>query len=359
MIRLPFVRIGTACLVSSFVFAAASMRCGSSDSTNGAAGSSGTGPVVPLAGGACPDDFWGDTTTIPTATNVMTFKFINRSNPPVPDRNVYWSFKSGTIDELHSIAEQNTYDMPANSSGRMYFYVVSDPPDPAGSDANPRNSKYYDFIEHTIGATQYNGNTTRVDRWGLKIAMRMHCADGYDIAVGEDCGIFAMTRQRVFDTFVAEVPTEFKGHGTINAPYGIPEMGGIPDFKSGGKYWTYMDSWQQELWSSNGIGGVDAVHNCNPIAEPSLSAACYRHVGAGELTAAGGLKQGSTLWGNASTPSDHDKFYPTGPANYYAKFWHDHGLLKRAYGFPYDDVGGWSSYISHANPQWIIVAIGF
>jgi hypothetical protein len=50
---------------------------------------------------------------------------------------------------------------------------------------------------------------------------------------------------------------------------------------------------------------------------------------------------------------------PTGLANCDATFWHDHGLLERAYGFPYDDVGGWSSYISHGTPQWMIVAIGF
>jgi hypothetical protein len=353
MIRTLFARFRTAAVVSSLVFAAAAVSCGGSETPSGVAGSGGGAGFPPVDGGDCSTEFWGDTASIPVATKVMTFKFINRSNPAVPDSRVYWSFKSGAIDELHSIAELDTYDMPANSSGRMYFYVVSDPPDPASSATDPRSSKYYDFIEHTIGATQYNGNTTRVDRWGLKIAMRMHCADGYDIAVGEDCALFAMSRQQVFDTFVAEVPVEFKGHGTINAPYGIPEMGSVPDFKSAGKYWTYMDSWQQELWTSAGIAGVANVHNCNPIAQPTLSAACYRHCGAGEVTAAGGLKQGSTLWASYSTQ------YPTGPANYYAKFWHDHGLLKRAYGFPYDDVGGWSSYISHGNPQWIIVAIGF
>ena len=76
------------------------------------------------------------------------------------------------------MAEQPTYDMPANSSGRMYFYLGA--PD----------SKYYDFIEHTIGPAQYNGNTTRVDAFGLKIAMKLHCADGFEATVGEDYGTF-------------------------------------------------------------------------------------------------------------------------------------------------------------------------
>ena len=33
--------------------------------------------------------------------------------------------------------------------------------------------------------------------------------------------------------------------------------------------------------------------------------------------------------------------------------------FESPYGFPYDDVGGYSSYISHANPQYLLVAIGW
>ena len=44
---------------------------------------------------------------------------------------------------------------------------------------------------------------------------------------------------------------------------------------------------------------------------------------------------------------------------YYAKFMHDNAYDGKAYGFPYDDVGGYSSYISHSNPKYMIVAIGW
>lgn len=44
--------------------------------------------------------------------------------------------------------------------------------------------------------------------------------------------------------------------------------------------------------------------------------------------------------------------------NYYAKFWHDNAINQLAYGFPYDDVAGQSSFVSHANPQWLLVAVG-
>jgi hypothetical protein len=39
----------------------------------------------------------------------------------------------------------------------------------------------------------------------------------------------------------------------------------------------------------------------------------------------------------------------------------DAGSLSqgKAYGFPYDDVGGYSSYVSHDHPQYMLVAIGW
>ncbi len=59
------------------------------------------------------------------------------------------------------------------------------------------------------------------------------------------------------------------------------------------------------------------------------------------------------LWKDSST------FYKAPPANYYAKFWHTHGIDGKAYGFPYDDVGSYSSYISHKDPQYLVIAIGW
>jgi len=85
----------------------------------GRAGSGGAG-----GDGGPPPGFW-DPSDIPPAKNVMMFKFLNRTNGQFTDSELFWSFKSGTIAETHSFAEQPTYDMPANSSGRMYFYVCA------------------------------------------------------------------------------------------------------------------------------------------------------------------------------------------------------------------------------------------
>jgi Beta-1,3-glucanase len=306
--------------------------------------------AAPYDGGP-PPGFW-DNSNLPTAKNVMMFKFLNRTNGKFQDSEVYWSFKSGSISETHSIAAQPTYDMPANSSGRMYFYICAATDTTCAAD--PTKSKYYDFIEHTIGPAQYNGNTTRVDAWGLKIAMNLHCTDGFDVAVGEDYATFLEDRDATFARFIAEVPAEFQPLAQMQAPYRIvnPGSGG---FDTGGTQANYYSAYIDQIWSANGLTIPKAGANGDGLtAYPDISAAIYRHVGgvAGSFSPAGKLMN-QDLWKDPTT------FYTTAPADYYARFWHAHGLNGKAYGFPYDDVGGYSSYVSHSNPQYMLVAIGF
>jgi hypothetical protein len=323
--------------------------------TGGSAGNGGktsTGGSSGTGGDVAPPGFW-DAGTIPAAKNVMTFVFLNRSNGKLADSEIVWSFKSGSIAETHSLAAQPTYDMPANSSGRLYFYLC--PSGEASCATDPSKSKYFDFIEHTIGATQYNGNTTRVDAFGIKIAMRLHCADGFDVAVGEDYATFLEDRAVTFQRFIDAVPDEFKPLARApHAPYRIVEPG-AEGFGKGGAYATYYDSFVASLWTANGLSIAKPGPNGSGLAAyPDVSAAIFRHVGdlAGTFDANGKLLA-KNLW------KDSSSFYRTAPANYYARFWHANALGGRAYGFPYDDVGSHSSYISHANPQSLLVAIGW
>jgi hypothetical protein len=309
----------------------------------------------PDAGGSdavAPSGFW-DADAIPAAKNVMVFKFLNRTNGAYADHDVYWSFKNGAISETHSIADQSTYDMPANSSGRMYFYLCA--ANDAACAADPTKSKYFDFIEHTIGPNQYNGNTTRVDAFGLKIAMRLHCADGYDRAVGENYATFLEDRAATFQAFVDEAPAEFKPLAQApHAPYRIVEPG-AEGFGEGGAHADYYAAFVDRLWANNGITLPKPGANGSGLAaNPDLSAAIFRHVGAAAGTfGADGKLLDKTLWANPNG------FYAAAPANYYARFWHERAIDGKAYGFPYDDVGGYSSYISHAGPQSMLVAIGW
>ncbi|MBO2450817.1 discoidin domain-containing protein [Actinomadura barringtoniae] len=284
--------------------------------------------AVHTTGGTTPptDDFWGDTSTIPPAHNVLTVKVLNRTNGKYPDNQVFWSFNG----QVHSIAEQPYLDMPANSAGRMYFYLGS------------ANSRYQDFIEFTVGPAVFNGNTTRVDGFGLKLAMRLHAKDGYDTEVGEDRATFAEDRNATFQKFTNEVPAEFDSLAQVEAPYRIPSPGNAPIFQPGGAQANYFNAYA----SSVGVSATSQqIFGCaGPLSQSAgMCSALNRHVAH--------LPQ--SQW------SDPAQFYKAAPANYYAKFWHDHALNKLAYGFPYDDYAGQSSFISHGDPQYLLVAVGW
>ncbi|TCO44184.1 beta-1,3-glucanase family protein [Actinocrispum wychmicini] len=277
--------------------------------------------------GAPPNEFWGDTGSIPAARNVLTVQVLNRTNGHYQDSQVYWSFNGQT----HSIAEQPYLDMPANSAGRMYFFLGSP------------TSQYQDFIEFTVRPSVFNGNTTRVDAFALKLMMRLHAHDGYDVTVGDDYPTFQEDRTATFQKFVNEVPTEFKQLAQApNAPLRIPAPGSVPAFRAGGQYQNYFTGYAQS------VGVTESTSNITGCAgslagNPNMCAALNRHV----------AQLPQSQW------SDPTQYYKAAPANYYAKFWHDHAVNRLAYGFPYDDVAGQSSFISHGNPQWLLVAVGW
>jgi hypothetical protein len=273
-----------------------------------------------------PGSFWGDTSSIPAAKNVLMLKILNRTNGHYPDSQVYWSYNG----QVHSIADQPYFDMPVNSAGRMYFYLGSP------------TSQYSDFIEFTVGASVFNGNTTRVDAFSVKLAMRLHASDGYDASVGEDLSTFQEDRSATFQRFIDEVPTEFKHLAQVQAPYRIPAPGSDSAFRAGGAYANYLSSYAASVGVSAATSDITGCA-ASLANDPAMCSALNRHVAH--------LPQ--SQW------SDPSLFYKAAPANYYAKFWHDHAINHLAYGFPYDDVAGQSSFISHGDPQYLLVAVGW
>jgi hypothetical protein len=273
-----------------------------------------------------PGGFWGDTSTIPPAQNVLMVKILNRTNGRYPDSQVYWSFNG----QVHSIAEQQYLDMPVNSAGRMYFYLGSP------------TSQYNDFIEFTVGSSVFNGNTTRVDGFSVKLAMRLHAHDGYDVSVGEDLATFTEDRSVTFQRFIDEVPAEFDVLAQSQAPYRIPSPGNHSSFRPGGVNAGYFTAYANSV----GVSASTAdIFGCAGTlsGDPGMCAALNRHVAH--------LPQ--SQW------SDPSLYYQAAPANYYSKFWHDHGIGHLAYGFPYDDYANQSSFISHGSPQYLLVAVGW
>jgi len=278
-------------------------------------------------GGAPPPAFWGNVSAIPAATHVLELAIVNQTNGQYPDSQVFWSFNGQTA----SIAQQRYIDMPANSAGRMYFYLGTP------------NGPYFDFIEFTVGAASINVDTTRVDRFGLKLALLLHGHDGSNQEVGENYATFQESRASTFARFQNSVPTQFKELATDQAPFGIPSPGNDPAFQTGGANANYMTSYAASVGDTSdstaqifGCGGTLA-------ANPALCAGINRHVA--QLPAA-----------QQSNPAN---FYQAAPANYYAQFWHQNAINGLQYGFPYDDYAGQSSDISVGNPQYMVVAVGW
>jgi hypothetical protein len=290
--------------------------------TTGGSGGSGGG-----GSGAPPASFWGNTSAIPAASHVLEVSIVNQTNGQYPDSQVYWSFNG----QEESIAQQPYIDMPANSAGRMYFYLGSP------------NAPYYDFIEFTVGASSINVDTTRVDRFGLKLALLLHGHDGSNQEVGENYATFQESRSATFQRFENSVPTEFKELATDQAPYGIPSPGNDPAFQPGGAYANYYTSYAASVGDTSDT--TAQIFGCGGTlsANPPLCAGLNRHVA--QLSTA-----------DQSNPAN---FYQAAPANYYAQFWHQNAINGLQYGFPYDDDAGQSSDISITNPQYLVVAVGW
>jgi trimeric autotransporter adhesin len=315
------------------------------EASNPAGVSAPTGPVsattLPL-GESTP--FWGPgNIPAPPAGDVMTFAFVNRTNGQYPDSQVWWSTTINGVTTTNTIAAQPYFEMPANSSGRMEFYLG-----PQGT-----SSPYSDFIEFTIGPTFFNGDTTRVDQFGVKLAMQLTCGDGTDIAVGENSATFAESRASTFQRYVTQVQAPFQTLGQTDAPYAIlsPGAGG---FDTGGPYDTYYNAYIPQIWASNNLTIPIAGDNGDGLgANPDLSAAIYRHTAAAGTFNPNGTLISESMWGNPNL------FYQTAPVSYYAQWFHANAINGQQYAFPYDDAGGYSSDVGCSNPHTLVVAVGW
>jgi len=288
--------------------------------------------------------FW-DASGIPATPSgyVMMFKVLNRTNGRYPDDQVTWSTTINGVATSNTIAAQPYIAIPAGASGRMSFYLG-----PQGL-----NSPYVDFIEYTIGSTFFNGDTTRVDAFAVKLAFNLTCADGTNIAVGENSATFAEDRSATFQRFATSVPQPFPVLAQLKAPFSIPNPGVL--FNAGGEYENYYTAYINEIWATNPLSAVPMPgDNASGLGNyPGLSAAIYRHIaGPGTFNSSGSVVSAG-IWGNPNL------FYLTAPADFYAQFWHQNAINYQQYGFPYDDSGGYSSDVSCSSPQTLVVAVGW
>ena len=280
--------------------------------------------------GGFPSGFWGNTSAIPTTSNAIEFDFINATNGAYPDSQVYWSVNGVT----ESIAQSPYYSMASCNSCRINFYLGS------------TTSQYTDFIELNSCGTTINADTSRVDAFGLPLAIHLHNSDGTDTVVGENDSVFAESRTALFQQFENFVPAAFQQLATVQAPYTIPAPTNVAAFQPGGADANYMTSYAASLGATE---TTQQVFGCQGGGSPALNGNAALCAGLNRCVA-----QFSTTVQN--TPSD---YYQNAPCNYYAAFWHSVAVNGLQYGFAYDDDNGQSSDFNTTDAQYVQVAVGF
>jgi hypothetical protein len=316
--------------------------------------------IGPNEDGSPPDSFWGNLATLPAPTGqAMTVKFVNATGGAVPDTEIFWSLQATTstgqkINELHSLAEEPIYNMPVVGGTRLYFYIASDKT-LVGTGAQ----NYFDFMEVNVGLnnpsqTWFNGDTTRVDAWGLPHAFRLQCGDGTLVERGEDYGTLLEPRQVTFLKYQAELGAPWSAAAQTQWPYRIGEPGGA-GFGQGGPYASYFTSYINQVWAASGLTIPKPTDFLNLATQlPDLSAALNRHV----AEVPGSFKPNGTL-ANTNFWQLHlpATFYQTLPANLYARFWHERAIANMQYAFPYDDDDSQSSDVGCVEPKSLVIAI--
>lgn len=301
-----------------------------------------------------------------------------------------------------TLAQAKQMKLPKMDSGRI-FVSVGEPlyikvvPDANGNvgfaGPNPLNGTdpnigvRYDWYEFTYNDAGLWINTTQVDDFGMPLLLDVW---GDSASFHQQTGL-TETHDSLMAEYANEVPPEFQvpvqGQLRIMAP-------GKSTFDVGQVNQHYFDAYVDQVWAqyasttlyvtvggrnfagqvTNGdlvfneldaqgnvvVGGPYTVHkpttqdilegkgtlatgNATELAlEAQICAAFNRHV-----------MQDSTLWG---TPG---AYYAASPANWYAKFWHTHGVSGLAYGFAYDDVSNESSTIHTDKPEHMELGIGW
>lgn len=280
--------------------------------------------------------------------SATSIRFVNRTGK-FRDADCSWSLDHGAT--WHSFADHPTAACP-NGNGRVYVCVGR----------RPRNfddrGTPWDFVEWAHTNSTWSGNTTQVDAFALPITLEMN---------GMRVGL-AKSRSELFKAFREGAPREFRACAESDTFILSPCRAG---FGKGGPNERYFDQYINEVWSRysvrkltpsgrwvgevvNGALIYTPAENGKPLvggqplrceskpstqdaflgtgvlaANPRFCAAINRHVLADPAD-----------WLNPAT------YYQTLPYNWYARFFHEQAIDRKAYGFCYDDVADQAAYFS-------------
>jgi len=299
---------------------------------------------------------------------------------------------------FNKLSDAGWVSIPKIDSGRMFislgspmFIKINTAGDGrlgfAGPDLNnpgdPNQDVNFEWIEFTVDNSGYHGNTTRVDQFGFPLKTRLLGKDGYDRTLGEN-----QSRAQIFADFEALPQAEFRA--LVQRPYRIIAPAKSV-FGAGRAQGNYFQSYVDQVWSR--YAGTDLVFSAeagtfrgrvigndfvfSKDGGPQNLYIRGKPTTQGILEASGNLASGNSqelvvqaqiaaafnrhllISVDPSQWSNSAAYYPAGPANYYAKFWHDHSIDGLAYGFAYDDVRSKSTLLEHPNPRGMIVTVGW
>ncbi|SNQ46254.1 putative glycosyl hydrolase [Frankia canadensis] len=279
--------------------------------------------------------------------------------------------------------------VPANMSGRIYvsigdpirFRVVTDGAGnaalqhPAGWVASdPSYRVLHDFVEFTHNPAGMFCNTTMVDMFSVPLSIRLRGAADQTagtIPRGGRDAIFADLRAA--SAFAPLVVDDLR---VIAPGHGI-ESGIFP----AGYYDGYIDAvWNRyastpltvDAGGATRTGRVrDGVLRFDggvaPISRPStrdvlfcagaLAAANDGLTGPVAAVLGAGFNRSTLLTGATQPTGDPAGFYTDAVTNVYSKVMHAHAADGRAYGFPFDDVGGFASYVQDTTPTSMTLSL--
>jgi hypothetical protein len=278
--------------------------------------------------------------------------------------------------------------VPVNS-GRLYLSVGSPvylrvdettgglvQPDPADP-ADPNRVLRYDWIELTLDGSGFHGNTTCVDQFGLPIAMTVFDRADPLRPVGR-VGL-TESRSALFEAYRAEVPPAFAALADPRERRILAPAHG--EFSAAGAERDYLRGYIDQMWAKyrreplilmpdegTFTGRVDPgdrivfTRDGDPGSYVLQAKPTSQEVFLGNGVLAQGNATEKVLGAQVAamlnrhvleTPlawRDARGYFRREPCNSYARFWHQHGLEHRAYGFAYDDVNDQSSSLATPAP---------
>ena len=249
--------------------------------------------------------------------------------------------------------------------------------------ADPSYNSVFDWIEFNLQSNTIFLNSSQVDMFGVPTQLRLYDNGTPNYTLNGQMGI-PYGLPQIYADWAAQVPAEFQhllANGRIVAPiHGL--------FASGKAYGNYFDPYISSMWGqyassdlvlniagkvyTGRVGGDTRLAFTSPgdpvtyyVSKPNTQDA---FMGAGALASGNGVEKqleaqicaafNRHILQNISMANTPSAFYQASPANWYAKFWHDHSINNLAYGFCYDDVSNQSTTLVSTNPRGMVVVIG-